>query len=547
MVDANRDGQMSFDDPLTRSNDQTSAEKPYRFWVNDDDDGAAGDPGEHVPASAPDYADGVIRSVRDLEDFARLHLNVRGFEKDLKSGSTKLAFEWKNASETPRIKLYRATSSGTDYLTKESAAASTTLFPFRDTLGEVIPDMPLFLPPDFWVENSTVTNIPSTLPIAWFMFEGSGEGKGELVVSFWKGGNKIVEVPGVWLDLKDIRKMYQRAIATPESLIVPYHSNESSFDDNSVSYFPDVTPRFQPTADEEEHCLVFVHGWKATEADATSAGQTMFKRLWWEGYKGRFATFRWPTQTSAISYNTSEWLAWKYGKSLDDYITKYVKQQLPSYRISVAAHSMGNIVTGSALKRGMTLDTYLLMEAAVPSGCYNDTVNNYERFLNAELVRQTPDTATEMGYRMFLGAARENVGKFVSFFNINDFALATGVTSLAGWPFETNWEKNQVDYKPDSFSSGRYVYQGNGVSYFQMPQGDVRTITDVHESLSFVARPRSKAVGAEIHNETVFGAVLNLQTACNFGGDVDDHSGQFTRPVQQLKPFYQRMVAELKQ
>jgi hypothetical protein len=403
------------------------------------------------------------------------------------------------------------------------------------------------MPQSFWVSASQYANVPNTLPIAWFIFEGSGEGKGELVVSFWKDGKKIGETPGIWLDLKDIKKMYQRAIATPESLIAPYQSNGNAFDDDSASYFPDVTPRFEPADDEEELCLVFVHGWKATEADATSAGQTMFKRLWWEGYKGRFAAFRWPTRTSAISYNTSEWLAWKYGRSLDDYVTKYVKQQLPSYRINVAAHSMGNIVTGSALKRGMTLNRYLLMEAAVPSGCYNDTVNNYERFLTAESGHQTPDTGTEMGYRLFLGSASANVGKFVSFFNINDFALATGVTRLAGWPFESNWEKNQVDYKPDSFNSGKYVYQGNGASYFLIPQGDIRRITDVHEALSFIARPRSKAAGAEIHNATVFGSVLNLQTACDFGSDVDDHSGQFTRSIQQLRPFYQRMAAELKQ
>jgi hypothetical protein len=322
----------------------------------------------------------------------------------------------------------------------------------------------------------------------------------------------------------------------------------SIFDDDRVGYAPDVTPRFEAPPDEDEHCLIFVHGWKATEDDATNAGQTMFKRLWWEGYKGRFATFRWPTKTSAISYNTSEWLAWKYGKSLADYVTKYVRQQLPGYRVSIAAHSMGNIVTGGALKRGLNLDRYLLMEAAVPAGCYDDSVNNYERFLAAEANHQTPDTASEMGYRLFLAPARANVAKFVSFFNIDDFALATGVTRLVGWPFDTNWEKNQVDYKPDNFGSGTYLYLGNGASYFHSASDEsFRRITDLHESMAFVARPRSRAAGAELHNATVFGSVLNLQTSCNFGLEVADHSGQFTRPIQQLRPFYQRMVSELKQ
>src|SRR5205807_1346903 len=107
--------------------------------------------------------------------------------------------------------------------------------------------------------------------------------------------------------------------------------------------------------------------------------ETMFKRLWWQGYNGRFVAFRWATQTSATSYNTSEWFAWKYGKSLLNYVDNYLKHQMPDYTMSIAAHSMGNVVVGSALKRGLSIDEYILMEAAIPSGCYNDSVNNYSR------------------------------------------------------------------------------------------------------------------------------------------------------------------------
>jgi alpha-tubulin suppressor-like RCC1 family protein len=547
MVDANRDGDMSFDDSAVHDADQTSEQKPYRFWLNDDDDGAAGHPGDHVPAAAPDYADGIIRSIRDLEDFARLHLNVAGLEAALKSGTLRAAFEWTETTNNPRIKIYRASSAGPAYLTRESEAASAALSPFRDTMGEVTPGVPLFIPQTFWVSASSTANVPKTLPFAWFLFEGSGEGRGQLVLNLWKDGQKIGKTTGVWLDLKEITKMYQRASATPDFLSEPYTSRGDLLNHDLIGYSPDVTPRFEAPSDEDEHCLIFVHGWKATENDATSASQTMFKRLWWEGYRGRFAAFRWPTKTSAISYNSSEWLAWKYGKSLADYVTKYVKQQIPTYRISIAAHSMGNIVTGAALKRGMILDKHLLMEAAIPAGCYDDSVNNYPRFLTAEMAHQTPDTASEMGYRLFLASTRSNVGKLISFFNIDDFALATGVTKLGGWPFETNWEKNQVDYKPDSVGSGQYVYLGDGASYYFTVPDMFRKVIDVHESMAFVARPRSKAAGAELHNATVFGAVLNLQTSCNFGPDADDHSGQFTRPIQQLRPFYQRMASELKQ
>jgi hypothetical protein len=32
-----------------------------------------------------------------------------------------------------------------------------------------------------------------------------------------------------------------------------------------------------------------------TEAESENFSETMFKRLWWQGYKGRFAALRWPT------------------------------------------------------------------------------------------------------------------------------------------------------------------------------------------------------------------------------------------------------------
>src|SRR6202030_2814912 len=134
-----------------------------------------------------------------------------------------------------------------------------------------------------------------------------------------------------------------------------------------------------------------------------------------------------------------------------------------------------------------------------------DDANNYVRFITAEAGNPTPDTAEQMGYRLFLQSATNHVGKFVSFFNIDDFALATGSIRLAGWPFETNWEKNQVDYKPDSIGLGRYIFLG-GTSYFSILKTSTRAISDVHESLSFVARPRSKAAGAAGHNASVFGS-----------------------------------------
>jgi len=74
-VDGNRDGQMSFDDPSVRDVDKTTSDKPYRFWLNDDQDNVRTvDPfygtvliseGETVPVSIADNNQHkIIKSVR---------------------------------------------------------------------------------------------------------------------------------------------------------------------------------------------------------------------------------------------------------------------------------------------------------------------------------------------------------------------------------------------------------------------------------------------------------------------------------------------------
>ncbi len=570
-VDGNRDGEMSFNDPAVRDPDRTTSDRPYRLWLNDDDDTEltpTGQPAESemVPPAQPDYRWHQIISKRNLEDFARIWMDVGGAQGALSWG-IQIGLKWKNVTGAPAINIYPSADGDgkNDYLSDENAAQAQISNPiFNEAVRDknnketVDTNSTFIFKSDYW------TDLDFSDPRKCFLFEGASEGKGELTVVFLDpNGNEIAEGGSVWLDLKDIKKMYQRAIATPDPLTpLPYEIGSSTVDENTINYSPDVSPRFDQPTDEDSQCLVFVHGWRMSYDDSVSFTETMFKRLWWAGYNGRFVAFRWATQTSFNSYNTSEWMAWKYGKSLANYIENYVKHEVPGYTINIAAHSMGNVVTASALKRGMTINTYILMQAAIPSGCYNDSVNNYVRFLNAETMIPTPDTEAELGYRLFTESVTANVSKIVSFFNIDDYALATGTIPFLAWPFETNWEKNQVDYKPNHFgqqnsswgdylfSSGKPIGLQVSVNWNQDITGDYlssRLVTDIHESMSFVARPRSKAVGAEIHSASVFGNVVNLQSVCNFGNGQEDHSGQFNRSIQQLNAFYQRVFQELQQ
>ena len=383
------------------------------------------------------------------------------------------------------------------------------------------------------------------------LFEGSNEGSGELIVTLHKtDGTEIAAAPGVWLDLKNIKQMYALATATPDTVVRPYRSNSPSFDDSDFHFTADT---YTPPLGELKGALVFVHGWSMDFSNYVSFSETMFKRLWHQGFKGRFCAFRWATLTSLDSYNTSEYRAWKYGKSLKSYV-----ESLPGdYVKSVAAHSMGNVVASSALQRGMSVNRYFLMEAALPGGCYSDSVNTYTLFAAAEQRRHTPDTVADLGYRLYLQVIYSNVVKVVNFFNQFDFALTTGRYPVVG---NTNWEQNQISYKPDANA----VLHGNKVyAYDSGPPNNPnlighrcflrrilqpffqRQVTDIHESMSYVARPRSKAIGAEPNSASVFPNSINLG-AYGFGNTQEDHSGQFNRCIQEVADFYKVMCDEIK-
>ena len=94
------------------------------------------------------------------------------------------------------------------------------------------------------------------------IFEGCAPGKGQLsLVISQPDGKVMAESKGAWVELKPISSMMQ-----------------TSWGNN-----------YQAPADEETEALVFVHGWNMSPAGSQNFAETMCKRLWHRGYKGRFA------------------------------------------------------------------------------------------------------------------------------------------------------------------------------------------------------------------------------------------------------------------
>ena len=124
-VDNNRDGQITFDEQ-----DQTTFYNPYRFWINNDHDGydpSIDDFDDLDPSTGSDAENLNISCTRDLEDYTRLWINVKGLTTELRNGSLLLALEWKDAVDDPRMQFFQAaeTNGGSLYLTDSNHRCTT--------------------------------------------------------------------------------------------------------------------------------------------------------------------------------------------------------------------------------------------------------------------------------------------------------------------------------------------------------------------------------------------------------------------------------------
>ncbi|MDB6015900.1 MAG: hypothetical protein JWR19_389 [Pedosphaera sp.] len=552
-LDVNHDSTM---DTTFAGPDNTSVDRPFKFWVNNDDDAAGpyGDPDVELNTpQLPDYnySDDIygngkpcIHSKRDLEDYARLW--ICGMPA-LTNAGYQVTMSWGSISGNPMIRLFQAveTNGGTLYLTDTNVAAAQV------AIQTYVPSTSMaYYIPGPGISIGTVSNGATfTFPTNFFtnsttkylLFEGASIGTGQLTLTVAQGSNILAQT-STWLDLRDVKDIYERVHIAGVTNILPGNGFlASSFvQDNWVD----------SGSDEDTNIVVFVHGWRMGEWEYENFSETMFKRLYWQGYHGRFASVRWPTLSADdfqpiplgrdyLTYNRSEFRAWESAKGVSDYLTN-LKQRLPNYSLNVCAHSMGNVVMAEALKLQLAagqhnVRNYVLMQAAVPASCYDTSFTNYAPMLAAEASQPTPNTYR--GYPGSIGGAVN--GHLVDFYNANDYALATGtIINMFGIAIPIHWEANQENFKPDAPQG----YRTDGTNC----ANGFNVISDPREIMSFCARPRSKAVGAQ---SGVGGAVQggSVDLHANFGFDLgsDQHSAQFNWNIQQVSGFYRQLGISL--
>jgi hypothetical protein len=542
-VDKNHDG--TIDTSYTGA-DATSLDSPMEFWVNggSDQPNANGGEDKMVPPASPNYTVGQITCPRDLENFGRLW--ICGMPALPTNGTYQVTLSWQNPYGTgsPAINLYTSveTNGGIGYLTDTNIAATQcALFddPDDNSFGpgvalatNISQDSSYTFPANYFANGGN----------QYFLFEGAGIGEGELTLSIYRNGNLIAQT-GVWLDLHNIQDFYEVAEATnvtsglpPSTLVSQLH----------------VVRKIPLAQNETKQVVVFVHGINNTVFDAQDATETLYKRLYWSGYNGRVAEFKWPcaylpfrNTLNPLDYNLGEFYAWESASALSNYLT-YLQDRpdLAGYDVDILAHSQGNVVASEAVRLGAPFANYVLTQGAIPAHCYDTSVPYLESLLAAETNSPTPFYPTNGGYNGYFSSV---TGNLVNFYNTNDYALATG--TFMG--LQANWVANQITQKPEDYGyrgGQTYSYAPDTFITYASYSFDGYYVTNAYEIMSQVARSRTSAVGAQANVAGVIDSAASLDLVANFGfGNTrSEHSAEFSRPIQTSYGYYDALLTAFK-
>jgi hypothetical protein len=382
---------------------------PFVFWANNDydrlvldsdginyydDSVASNSPAANSPATGKptpdcDYRDGagnrVIPSERDLQDFARLWVSgVSNTLSRLPSGST-VTLSWGGYGNSPTIDLFQAADAdgGIGYLTNSTIASEQVDPIYCKYVGRIGPGSNLVL------NSSQFSNHWAGDHYIWC---GVSAGNDQLNLTITDRRGNLLAQSSQSIQIQDIKQMYERWTVGDGPGETPMTSVQPAGDDFSPGY---PTQPFQysydPVYDTNDNYILYVHGWNMKVWEKDRFAESAFKRLYWQGYQGRFGVFRWPTDygftselgitgsnplTDPHNYDNSEFRAWQSATGLASKLAD-LNAHYPGH-VYVLAHSMGNVVTGEALRlaTNRVANTYVASQGAIPAHVYDGSVTN---------------------------------------------------------------------------------------------------------------------------------------------------------------------------
>jgi hypothetical protein len=373
----------------------------------------------------------------------------------------------------------------------------------------------------------------------------------------------LAEYPPLYLEIKDVKDMYERwtvgDVTQPNTILSSPLDYQVWPTDTPVQKFGiSGSPMTAPTRDEEKDYILLVHGWNASPFSKGYVGDTAFKRLFWQGFKGRFGLFRWPTFYFEVAppihhFDASEHRAWASSLGLLSLINQFNAGPFAG-RVRIIAHSMGNIVVSEALRRsqsGQMVRTYIASQAAISAHCFDATTTAmtfrrgngpttpdvYAYYWQDGVTSQPHQWQGEgrpsyMHSNYLLGKAI----RYFNYYNARDEALDWPL-----WQFDQQTKPNlDYGYRYGGLSSARGFFRdpGYGATWLTFP-------TDRYEVFAWAAESYSYALGAQFVNGIVTasgGRNVDLKGPPFHFGKL--HSAQFDDTNAERKDYWERVLKD---
>ena len=367
VVDADRDGKL---DPVADSA-KLAASGGFRFWVNDDSDsGEAGDAGyADIPGSATPVGmeNSHVDGSRDLVDFFPLMVRLPSSELDSKLKSVRL----RNADGAFNVAFTALVRDDVrEYLTTpglagcgkkgdETAAAATTYKVTADGLE---------------LDIDKLTNRQDREVVLLVEASRNTQTPLELVVELEDSRQAICSLP---MRIHGVEEMFRHADLT--NLAKEYDGSPIAPPRPSQGHKMGLPPAL-PDQDLGPKYFVFVHGFNIDGQEARGWNAEMFKRMYALGSKAKFIGVTWNGTPHTYvpdlisegypDYHKAVFHAFLAGDGLAAALS------LPAAAdVTVAAHSLGNIVVSHAIQSGgFRPSCYYMINAVVPMEALDPSV-----------------------------------------------------------------------------------------------------------------------------------------------------------------------------
>jgi hypothetical protein len=488
-VDGNRDGTIDFADSFDRqltfwlNDDRDVIDDPGLFGMFDWYDRWAGSPYETEDAlfDTKDSADRAISTERDLEDFAAINfLADRSLiDRMIPTANATTAatmaipnyrYELKVDRAGPQVRLFDdAESAPLDHVADRVISGrlkNRSTGQDIDRNGAALDNL----------RPSRSLSKPNEGERFRYLFEAFGTaGKAKLEYTVTVAYPVQVGTSGppkttsrthtIDVDLRPITDFYTR-MRVPYRMPADARYAAFSREDSVMPHFEDAAVRSggQPAAMpflKGDGTVVLVHGWNMTDGQQTNGpktdwkktfAETAFKRLYWQGFRGAFVAFDWPTFSDSegslsgqtvesfnFSYNASEFQAFRSGRSL----MHFLEAQQAAGPVHLLAHSMGNVVAAEALRQWAVagkaiplVTSYVAMQGAISAGAYGD--DSRDALENAfgsptsttDFYRYWSVGEAGQGSRFLMQGTDQAAGKWINMYNPVDAATSGG---QAGW------------------------------------------------------------------------------------------------------------------